>query len=68
MLPNIGNHIEDYTRKPRKRKCTRKVRREALAGKTRRHHGGRGRKYGLKGGKKAKGFNIQSLIERLKPK
>ena len=65
MLPIIGNHIDSYTPKKRRKKTTRSIRREALAGKKRTSHGGRGRKYGLKGGRKQKKTNIVSLIAKL---
>lgn len=50
----------------RKRKFTRTERRKLIAGKKRTPHGGRGRKYGFKGGKKQKKVNLAALVTRMK--
>lgn len=55
-----------FTVRRRKRKFTRTERRKLIAGKKRTPHGGRGRKYGLKGGKKQKKVNLRMLVEKLR--
>ena len=68
MKPDIGNHIEFYTPRRRKKRMTWALRHAALEGKKRTKHGGRGRKYGIKGARRQKKTNIQALLDKLEAK
>lgn len=54
-----------FRRRVKVRKFTRTKLREIIRGKKRTPHGGRGRKYGLKGGKKQKASSLAALMAKL---